>query len=91
MWRSADEKFKPFATRGTLKHDAKIMVWGCFSAHGVGDIHWIMEIMDQRIYKQILIHHLNPSIAKLFPDGGHIFQQDNDPKHTAKSIKAYTD
>lgn len=65
------------------------MVWGCFSANGVGHIHWIKEIMTAQIYKQILIHHLKPSIRKLHPDGDFIFQQDNDPKHTANITKQY--
>ena len=48
MWRSADEKFKPFATRGTLKHDAKNMVWSCFSARGRG---YTLNSMNQKINK----------------------------------------
>jgi hypothetical protein len=54
VWRLSDERFKPFATRGTLKHDKKIMIWGCFTAHGVGNIHWIKGILDQNTYKQVL-------------------------------------
>jgi hypothetical protein len=45
--------------------------------------------MDQHIYREILIRYLNPSITKLYPDGDYTFQQDNDPKHTANSVKAY--
>ena len=36
VWRTADEKYEPFATTGTVKHDAKINVWGCFCAAGPG-------------------------------------------------------
>jgi transposase len=39
--------------------------------------------------KELWIHHLNPSIQKLYPDDDYIFQQNNDPKHTANSIKEY--
>lgn len=34
----------------------------------------------------ILVNHANPALQKF---GTIIFQQDNDPKHTEKSIKKY--
>ena len=37
VWRAAYERHCSFAMRGTVKHDVKINVWGCFSAHGVGN------------------------------------------------------
>jgi len=45
VWRLPNERYKPFALTGTVKHDAKIMVWGCFSWSGVGHIHRINGIM----------------------------------------------
>ena len=35
--------------RGTVKHDKKINVWGCFSSGGGGWLHRIISIMDQEI------------------------------------------
>jgi len=75
--------------QGTIKHDKKINVWGCFAYHGVGHLHLVDGIMDQKQYKQILIHHYQPSAEMLFPAGNYIFQQDNDPKHTAKTVQEY--
>ena len=90
VWRFNDEKFKPFALRGTLKHDQKINVWGCFAAHGVGEICRIEGIMVKEIYHDILLEYLEPSVAKLFPAPAEwMFQQDNDPKHTANLIKDF--
>jgi hypothetical protein len=77
------------AFSGTVKHDKKINVWGCFTYDGVGHIHRIVGIMDAMAYKQILIHHMVPSAQELFGNDQFIFQQDNDPKHTSISCTSY--
>jgi hypothetical protein len=88
VWRLPNERYKDFCLKGTVKHDLKINVWGCFTASGVGDLHLIEGNMDHKQYKQILMHHMVPSISRLFPDPQNcIFQQDNDPKHTAKVVQ----
>ena len=73
----------------TVKHDEKLMVWGCFAANGVGDLHMVKGIMLKEQYHQILQKHMRPSAHRLFPDKNYIFQQDNDPKHTAHIIRDY--
>ena len=87
--RTKKERNKPFAMTGTVKHDKKINVWGGFCAHGVGHIHRIVGIMDKDMFKQILIHHVRPTLWSLFPEGNFIFQQDNDPKHKSKICVDY--
>ena len=52
-------------------------------------IHHIKGIMDQKVYKQILIHHMRPSLLQFGGKDHIIFQQDNDPKLTAKSVENY--
>eukprot|EP01038_Epipyxis_sp_PR26KG_P017607 gene17607-24461_t len=90
VWRLGNERYVPRCMQGTtVKHDKKINVWGAFTAHGVGHLHRINGIMDQHIYRQILIHHMKPSFDQLFPLGDGIFQQDNDPKHCAMSVRHY--
>jgi len=79
----------PELMQGSVKHDQKIMVWGCFAANGVGDLHRINGIMVKEMYQQILIHHMRPSARRLFGSGNYTFQQDNDPKHTAPIIRSY--
>ena len=68
VWRRRGERFKSKFIRGTIKHDKKIMVWGCFSSNGIGHLKHINGIMDGNVYKQILIHHMRPSAKILFPD-----------------------
>jgi len=73
----------------TKKHGKKIMVWGCFTRYGVGEIKDINGIMDTGVYQRILETGLLPTIKKFFPDGSFVFQQDNDPKHKAQSTKKW--
>ncbi len=89
IWRSYNERYKPFALKPTVKHSAKINVWGCFSFDGVGRIYHIKGILNAKAYRQILIRQMLPSAESLHSDGNYIFQQDNDPKHTSKLIQNY--
>jgi hypothetical protein len=68
---------------GTVKHDTKINVWGCFSYDGVGSIHLVEGNMDAKQYVKILRTKMFLCADELFPDGNFLFQQDNDPKHTS--------
>jgi transposase len=65
------------------------MVWGCFSWHGLGPLHRITDKMDQFQYKEILETVMLPHAQENLPENWQ-FQQDNDPKHTAKSVKNWT-
>jgi transposase len=61
-----------------------IMVWGCFSSFGVGNIVRIYGNMNGELYRQILKDDLLGTIEWHGVDKSDIiFQQDNDPKHTA--------
>lgn len=73
----------------TVKHGGgNIMVWGAFSRDGVGPIHRIDGIMDQVMYADIMKKIMLPHGKDKMPRGW-ILQQDNDPKHTAKSVQAF--
>ena len=88
--RRPEEKFNPKCVTRTMKHGGgKIQIWGCFTARDVGNIHHVKGIMDQKVYKQILIHHMRPSVLQYGCKDHIIFQLGNDPKHTVKSVKNY--
>jgi transposase len=75
----------------TLKHGGgSIMVWACMTAHGQGYMCKIDGRMDQHLYKQILEDELCQTIKYYGMDiDRSIFQHDNDPKHTAKSVQEW--
>ena len=89
VWRMHNERYATECMQGTVKHDKKINVWGCFADSGVGHLFRIHGILNQQKYRQLLIHHMRPSVRTLFNGNNCIFQQDNDPKHTARTVKAY--
>ncbi len=64
------------------------MIWGAFSSKGVLPLKKIEGIMEQKMYHGILTRNVMPQGTKLMGKG-FIFQQDNDPKHTAKFCQNY--
>lgn len=74
-------------TKATVKYGSGgIMVWGCFSFAGVGPLFHIQGIMDQLQYRDIMQRIMLPHARQNMPRGW-TFQQDNDPKHTANTVK----
>lgn len=75
---------------GTVKHcGGNVMVWGCMSANGIVNLKIIDGIMDQYVYIDILKNNLQSSVAKMHLPEDHIFQQDNEPKHSALNSKLW--
>ena len=78
------------ASNCTVKHGGgSVMLWGCFAASGTGSLHRIQGIMDSTKYQEILGANVMQSVKKLKLGRRWTFQQDNDPKHTSKSTKAW--
>jgi hypothetical protein len=88
-WVPAHEDFANMRLKGTVKHERKIMVWGCFSRHGMGELHWIDGKINKEQYLEILEGKFTLSADRLFSEGNFIFQQDNDPKHTSHVVRDY--
>lgn len=90
--RRAGEAFRPDCMNPTVKHGGgKIQVWGCFSYWSAGPLHRIKGLMNGAMYREILKGKMAPYVKNISGEQGVecIFQQDNDPKHTSKVVKAY--
>ena len=88
VWRKDGEAYSPKNTVQTVKFGGgSIMISGCFSSKSVGKISVIDGKMNAQKYEQILQENVMSSVESLELPSDYIFQQDNDPKHKAKSTK----
>uniref|UniRef100_A0AAY5L0R4 Tc1-like transposase DDE domain-containing protein n=1 Tax=Esox lucius TaxID=8010 RepID=A0AAY5L0R4_ESOLU len=90
VWRRRNAAYEPKNTIPTVKHGGgNIMLWGCFSTKGTGQLHCIKGTMDGVHVPQILDENLFPSARALKMGCGWVFQHANYPKHTAKATKEW--
>ena len=89
VWKKAGDGLIEREVQGTVKFGGgNIMVWGCMGWNGVGKLAKVKGRMDADQYVDILDNHSLPSMEESgIVEGGCIFQQDNDPKHTSKKAK----
>ncbi|KAK3551058.1 hypothetical protein QTP70_011485 [Hemibagrus guttatus] len=90
VWRKPGTAHHLANTIPTVKHGGgSIMMWGCFSAAGTGRLVRIEGKMNAAMHRDILDENLLQSALDLRLGRWFIFQQDNDPKHTAKITKQW--
>ncbi len=90
VWRKPGTAHHLSNTVPTVKHGGgSIMLWGCFSAAGTGRLVAIEGKMNAAKYRDILDENLLQSAQDLRLGRRFTFQQDNDPKHTAKITKEW--
>ena len=86
VWHKPNTLHHPKNTIPTVKHGGgSIMLWGCFSAVGTGKLVRVEGKMDGAKYRDVLEQNLYHSVRDLRLGRRFTFQQDNDPKHTAKA------
>ena len=87
--RRKGEEYQPECLRPTVKFGGKsVMVWGCFAANGVGELQQVSGIMDARSYLKLVRDAGLRSASELIGSDC-TYQQDNDPKHTAKAVREF--
>ncbi len=87
VWRQPGEEYKDKSVLPTVKHGCEsVMVWGCMSAAGTGELQFIEGTMNANMYCDILKQSMIPSLRRLGRRA--VFQHDNDPKHTSKMTTA---
>lgn len=90
VWRKPNAEFNHQNTKATVKHGGgSVMVWGCMSSAGVGNLHFIDGKMDKFGYLNILKENVKQSAEKLGIANNFPFYQDNDPKHTSGVAKLW--
>ena len=86
LWRLPSKKY----VVRTVKHPAKVHIWGCFSNYGFGKIYCFTGILDAKQMVQIYKKALLPSAKMWFSENDQwILQEDNDPKHRSKLAQAW--
>lgn len=89
VYRLPGTALKPKNINTSVRHGgATTLFWGCFGYNGTGPIVHINGRMTAEVYISILRHHLDAARQKLGLGRVWIFQQDNDPKHTARATSA---
>ena len=84
-WQRPGEGYKDKCIMPTVKHGGgNVMVWGCMSAAGIGELYFIEGNID--MYCEILQQSMIPCLQKL--GRRTVFQHDNDLKHTSKTTTA---
>ena len=90
FWHKNGTAFKKHNIIPTIKFgDGSILIWGCFSSKGTGEIQVIHRRMNGSIYWEILGKNLQKSATSLGHGRNFVLQLNNDPKHTAKLTKEW--
>uniref|UniRef100_A0A8C5N259 Transposase n=1 Tax=Leptobrachium leishanense TaxID=445787 RepID=A0A8C5N259_9ANUR len=90
VWRRKNKAYEEKNTLSTVKHGGgSIMLWGCFASAGTGKLQRVQGTMNSLQYQEILDDNVMQSVTNLRLGRRWTFQQDNDPKHTSKSTRAW--
>lgn len=90
-WHRPHETLRKHQVKQTVKHGGgSLMVWGCFTWWHLGPLVKIDGIMRKEDYLLILQNNMPDFVDEsAYPEDEVIFQQDGDPKHTAKIVKEW--
>src|SRR4029434_7522951 len=83
------QKDHPGCYQQQVQKPGSVMVWGCVSALGKGNLHLCDGTINAEKYIEILEQHMLPSRRHPFQGSPCIFQQDNAKPHSAHILKAW--
>ena len=82
--RRVGERFNPECVVSTVKH---LMVWGCMSGLGIGQLYRCEGTMKQDQYLKVLRNQMLPSVRMLYgEEQSCVFQHDNAPCHKSRKV-----
>ncbi len=85
VWQKPNEELKKLNLHATVKHGGGgVMVWGCFSASGVGNLVFIESTLNKEGYLKILRDSVLQSAEKMGLAHHFKFWQDNDLKRKSR-------
>ncbi len=95
VWRKKDLLMIP-NIQAHLKHSGgNVMAWAFIASSGTGSLIFINDVthdgsskINSEVYRNILSDNLQKDATKLI-GRSFIMQQDNDPKHSAKTTKEF--
>ncbi len=95
VWRKKDPLMIP-NIQAHLKHSGgNVMAWAFIASSGTGSLIFINDVthdgsskINSEVYRNILSDNLQNDATKLI-GRSFIMQQDNDPKHSAKTTKEF--
>ncbi len=73
------------------RSNVSVMVWGCVTIHGVGELVLVDGTVTHQVYIDILDQNLLESVENTFGDRrtAFVFQQDNAPVHKARNVERW--
>ena len=90
VWRKNGTAFDIKHITPTVKHGVgSVMMWGCFSYYGLGNIIFIGERWTSVRYVQLSKENLFTSASRSGMKNNFVFQQGNDPKHRSKVAQQF--
>ena len=90
-WHDPTEANDPSTFNNVSRSNMSIIVWGCISIHGVGQLVIVEGNINQFTYIDVLEENLRPSIEAMFGDQRmpYIFMHDNAPCHKGRTVERY--